>query len=245
MSSSVIPSQLDVPPPWGTRFDIRDTLAAYRAEAVKIHLAATRPTHVRALRRERLRGLAAGTVGCGMAAVAAWLVAAWLTGPAPAPLPASLPAFKPVSMPVSSPVSSPAQSPAPDAGLQAAVAEQPEAVVAAVGSPAPAAPLPALMQAKNAITSATISPIAAPVQHAVARRHSYAAPIPARQAAARSARVPVAYDAGDSADDNAGYSVSYKLAMPTYDAGSRPSAVAYLPPDSHISLHGHSRLIDE
>lgn len=249
MSSSVIPSQLDVPPPWGTRFDIRDTLAAYRAEAVKIHLAATRPTHVRALRRERLRGLAAGTVGCGMAAVAAWLVAAWVTGPAPVPLPT----FKPVSMPVPSTVPSPARLPAPDAGLQAAVAEQPETVAAAVGSPAPAAPLAAPLRAENATTStingtatrATTSPIAAPVEHAVALSHSYAAPAPARQTAARSARAPVAYDASDSADDNAGYGAGYRLAVPAYDASSRPSAVAYLPPDSHITLHEHSRLIDE
>ncbi|NUA28544.1 hypothetical protein [Cupriavidus basilensis] len=233
MSSSVIPAQLDVPPPWGTRFDIRDTLAAYRAEAVKIHLAAMRPIHVRALRRERLRGLAAGTAGCGMAAVAAWLVAAWLTGPAPAPLPT----FKPVSVPVSVPVSSPALLPAPDAGLKAAAAGQPEAVAAAVGSPAPAAPLPAPLQAENATPSTTTRPVAAPVEHAVARGHSYAARAPARQAAMRSGRVPAAYDAGDS--------VGYMLAVPAYDASSRPSAVAYLPPDSQITLHGHSRLIDE
>ncbi|QOT78047.1 hypothetical protein [Cupriavidus basilensis] len=256
MSDSVIPSQLDVPPPWGTRFDIRDTLAAYRAEAVKVHLAATAPTQALALRRARLRGLATGTVGCGMAAAAAWLLAASLTGPAPAPLAAPLPAFKPVSMPESSS----ARSPAADAGLQAAVAEQPEAaaaVPAAVDSPAPAAPLPVPLLAENATTgtanSAATSPIAAPVEHAVARRHSYAEPVPARQTAARSARAPAAYDAGDSADNNAsysannsaGYSAGYRLAVPAYDASSRPSAVAYLPPDSHITLHEHSRLIDE
>ncbi|MBB1631105.1 hypothetical protein A9975_09510 [Cupriavidus sp. UME77] len=218
-----------------------------------MHLAATAPTQARALRRARLRGLAAGTVGCGMAAAAAWLLAASLTGPAPTPLPAPLPAFKPVAMPVSSSVpssvSSPAQLPAPDAGLQAAVAEQPEAVLAAADSPAPAASLAAPLRAEHATASAaasvTTSPIAAPVEHAAARRHSYAEPVPARQVAVRSARAPVPYDAGDSADDYAGYSAGYRLAVPAYDASSRPSAVAYLPPDSHITLHEHSRLIDE
>lgn len=135
------------------------------------------------------------------------------------------------------------------------------AVAAAVDSPAPVGPLPVPLLAENATTGATnstatraaTSPIAAPVEHAVARRHSYAEPVPARQTAARSARAPAAYDAGDSTDTNAnysannsaGYSAGYRLAVPAYDASSRPSAVAYLPPDSHITLHEHSRLIDE
>ena len=127
------------------------------------------------------------------------------------------------------------------------------AVAAAADSPTPVGPLPVPLLAENATTgtanSAATSPIAAPVEHAVARRHSYAEPVPARQTAARSARAPAAYDAGDSADNNASYSASYsagyRLAVPAYDASSRPSAVAYLPPDSHITLHEHSRLIDE
>ncbi|AJG19341.1 hypothetical protein RR42_m1946 [Cupriavidus basilensis] len=223
---------------------MRDTLAAYRAEAVKVHLASTAPTLARALRRARLRGLAAGTVGCGMAA-AAWLLAAWLTGPAPEPLPS----FQPVSMPGSMPVTSPARLPAPDAGLQAAVADRPEAVAAAVDSPTPAAPLPAPLRADSATASTATSPVAAPVERAMARRHSHADPVPPRQVAGRSAGTPVADDAGDNAghstSDSVGHSAGYMLAAPAYDAGSRPSAVAYLPPDSHFTLHGHSRLIDE
>lgn len=237
MSHSIFPSyaNLDVPPPWGTELDVRDALAAMRTAAIKQHLAATGPAHAQSLRRVRLRGLAAGAFGGGLAVVAAWLVTVLLVAPAPLPAPAT-------------------------AGLQAVTVQRPETAAADVQNlPAPPDPVAALpaepagyepepvavphpvviaqrgrpKAGERGATATAASPVT-PAANAVTRRQPYAAPV---------RFVPSA-----SGNDSQTQPRSEAAELPVSgapDIDLRPSAVAFVPPDMRFELQGHARLIDD
>ncbi|KJK21633.1 hypothetical protein UB46_25950 [Burkholderiaceae bacterium 16] len=214
---------------------MRDALAALRTAAVKQHVAATGPAHALALRRVRLRGLAAGAFGGGLAVVAAWLVTVLLMAPAPLPAPATT-------------------------GLQAVTVQRPETAAAEVQNlPAardPVAPLPAElgshepepvavphpvvvaksgrpMAGERGATATAASPVT-PAANAATRRQPYAAPV---------RFVPSA--SGNDSQTQPRSEAADLPASGAPDIDLRPSAVAFVPPDMRFELHGHARLTDD
>ncbi|EHP38660.1 hypothetical protein OR16_36112 [Cupriavidus basilensis OR16] len=224
---------------------MQDSLAALRAEAVRAHLAAIEPGQARekarALRRERKRGLSAGALGGGLAVLAAWFVTAAFIGDGqqPAAALASAPAVMPAS-------AEPRKAPA-DGGMQEAA----EVSLAVAVPPAPMASLdPRLPEDAAAVAAMRpddARPVSPPVTAAAGRggkHHSAGAPALVAQRVVhalphRPAEPAAAPASGMPAHAEAAWAVAYDAPDAAY---LRPSAVAYLPHDSRIELHAHTRL---
>jgi len=222
-----LPADAAVPPPWGTSFDVRESLDAMRAAAVKRHLATIGPGQARSLRRARQRSLVTGLLGGGVAMLALWLASIALRGNGP---PAATVAHAPAM-----PVTAVAEQAAPPAAPAVHLAEAARSEPAAVPQSMPAA-VAAASLAVPAFADASPRPAAAGVEKPAVAAARPARPAPPRLIASRGDFRPagnVAEDAGDEAPEDG-----------AFDGWPRPSAAAYLPPDTPFELPTHTRLSD-
>lgn len=236
------PPTLDVPPPWGTSFDVRDTLKTLRSEAIRDHLAATAPVHAQALRRERQRGMATGALGGAAAVLLAWFAAVMLASPEPRPKPNPLAASAAAEAQADIPAAVAAEAPlAPPEPFAPSLAESasPQAAPSAIDEPM-------IMDPRDRVRvreSRALGMVALPDAHAAPRTQAVAlaAPPSRRPRAAPVLAAPAAYassilhpraEAGDPP------------LPPAPDIDLRPNAVAFLPPEMGFELPGHARLID-
>ncbi|WP_454720879.1 MULTISPECIES: hypothetical protein [Cupriavidus] len=222
-----LPADAAVPPPWGTNFDVRESLEAMRTAAVKRHLAAIGPGQARTLRHAQQRSLMTGLLGGGVVVLALWLGSlAWRGNEPPAASVAHAPAVPAAGIAVTAPVTARAAEAAPS---------EPVAVPAvsahATVSPPAAAGVAEVAEASRSGAAARTSSAAMP---AAARQSPVARPAPPRLVASRAGLRPAA-----GADEDPGDEIPGSDAL---DGWPRPSAAAYLPPDTPFELPAHTRL---
>lgn len=204
-----------------------------RTAAVRRHLAEAGPRQARVLRLARQRSLVAGTLGGGMLVLVAWLASVALRDEAsPAVLTKQAPA---VAAPETPAVVAP-QSPVPVPVAQGEPEAVPSFVPEAVAAVAAVSPL------VSAFAAAARPPVplgaAAPAANAPQvepRLPMRPRPVPARAVASRNdfGHYGVAVDpAGDDEAPESG----------AFEGWPRPSASAYLPPDTPFELPAHTRL---
>ncbi|WP_420993768.1 hypothetical protein ACKI2N_008420 [Cupriavidus sp. 30B13] len=234
-----LPADAAVPPPWGTSFDVRESLDAMRAAAVKRHLAAIGPGQARTLRQARQRSLVTGVLGGGVAVLALWLASIALRGGGPPPAAEMAGAPAPAGPAVVAETPAPVAENVPESVPESMSESMPDSVPDAVAALSPAVSAfaaAALPPAAAGGTEPAAAGVAAPP--VAARQAAQARPVAARLTASRSALRP----AGD-ADEDASYGDEAPEAG-ALDGWPRPSAAAYLPHDTPFELPAHTRLSD-